>query len=122
MRLFLRIFLSFWLALALSLTIAILLTIATRPERKISAIEALQPRFLDEAADAYCNGGTDRLEEYLRYLRDSQHTHSVLFDEHGPVVSHPIRPWFTETFEGKRRTADTFLGRISPHFQMLKTG
>jgi two-component system, OmpR family, sensor histidine kinase CpxA len=121
MRLFLRIFLSFWLALALSLTIAILLTIATRPERRISAIEALQPRFLDEAADAYCNGGTDRLEEYLRYLRDTQHTHSMLFDEHGPVVSHPVRPWFTETFEGKRRTADTFLGRISPHFQMLKT-
>jgi len=121
MRLFLRIFFSFWLALALSLVIAILITIAMRPERKLSAIEALQPRFLDEAADAYCNGGTARLEEYLRYLRDNQHIHSMLFDEHGPVVPHPVRPWFTETFLGKRRTADTFVGRLNPHFQMLKT-
>jgi two-component system sensor histidine kinase CpxA len=121
MRLFLRIFFSFWLALALSLVIAILVTIAMRPERKLSAIEALQPRFLDEAADAYCNGGTARLEEYLRYLRDNQHIHSMLFDEHGPVVPHPVRPWFTETFLGKRRTADTFVGRLNPHFQMLKT-
>lgn len=121
MRLFLRIFLAFWLALALSLVVAILVTVAMRPERKLSAIEALQPRFLDEAADAYCNGGTGRLEEYLRYLRDNQHIHSMLFDEHGPVVSHPVRPWFTETFQGKRRTADTFVGRLNPHFQMLKT-
>ncbi|HET8826420.1 MAG TPA: ATP-binding protein, partial [Terriglobales bacterium] len=107
--------------MALSLVVAILVTVAMRPERKLSAIEALQPRFLDEAADAYCNGGTGRLEEYLRYLRDNQHIHSMLFDEHGPVVSHPVRPWFTETFQGKRRTADTFVGRLNPHFQMLKT-
>ncbi|HWH58893.1 MAG TPA: ATP-binding protein [Terriglobales bacterium] len=121
MRLFVKIFLSFWLAQALFVALAILVTVAMRPERKLSAIEALQPRFLDEAADAYCNGGTGRLEEYLRYLRDNQHVHSMLFDEHGPVVAHPVRPWFTETFHGKRRTADTFLGRINPHFQMLKT-
>jgi two-component system sensor histidine kinase CpxA len=121
MRLFAKIFLSFWLAQALFLALAILVTVAMRPERKLSAIEALQPRFLEEAVDAYSKGGAGRLEEYLRFLRDSQHIHSMLFDEHGPVVSHPVRPWFTETFTGKRRTADTFLGRLNPHFQMLKT-
>ena len=121
MRLFVKIFLSFWLAQALFVALAIIVTVAMRPERKLSAIEALQPRFLDEAADAYTNGGTEPLEEYLRYLRDNQHIHSMLFDEHGPVVPHPVRPWFTETFQGKRRTADTFFGRLNPHFQMLKT-
>ncbi len=121
MRLFVKIFLSFWLAQALFVALAILVTVAMRPERKISAIEALQPRFLEEATDAYCNGGIDRLEEYLRYLRDTQHIHSMLFDDRGPVVTHPVRPWLVETFQGKRRTADTFLGRLSPHFQTLRT-
>jgi two-component system, OmpR family, sensor histidine kinase CpxA len=118
--LFLKIFLSFWLALALSLVIAILLTVASRPTRQISTVEALQSRFLSEAVDAYQHGGTGALEGYLRKLRDTHHVHAVLFNENGPLVSHPIRPWFIETFHNERHTADTFWGRLSPHFQMLK--
>lgn len=118
--LFLRIFLSFWLALALSLVIAILLTIATRPTRELTSVEAMQPKFLSDAVDAYRRGGSPGLEEYLRTERDTQHVRSVLFDEHGPLVAHPVRPWFTETYRGSRHTADTLLGRLSPHFQMLK--
>lgn len=119
--LFLRIFLSFWLALALSLVVAILLTIAMRPARQLSSVEALQPRFLNEAIEAYQSGGSGALEEYLRNLRETQHVRSVLFDENGPLVAHSVRPWFMETFRGTRRTADTVLGRLDPHFQMLKT-
>jgi two-component system sensor histidine kinase CpxA len=118
--LFLRIFLSFWLALALSLVIAILLTIATRPTRQLSSVEAMQSQFLSEAVDAYQRGGSRGLEDYLRRLRDSQNVHSMLFNEHGPLVSHSIRPQFLETYQGSRHTADTLLGRLSPHFQMLK--
>jgi two-component system sensor histidine kinase CpxA len=118
--LFLKIFLSFWLALALIVVIAILLTIATRPTRQISAIEALQSHFLADAVQAYQRGGSEQLENYLRGLRDAEHVHAMLFDEHGPLVSHPVRPWLLETFRGERHTADTFLGRINPHFQMLK--
>src|SRR5262249_44120822 len=47
--LFLRIFLSFWLALALFLVLAILATAAMRPTRQMSSLEALQPKFLSEA-------------------------------------------------------------------------
>ncbi len=117
--LFLKIFLSFWLALALSLVIAITLTIAMRPTRQISAVEALQTKFLSDAVDVYRAGGPEELREYLHSLGDTQHIHAVLFDEHGPLTGR-ARPWFTEVANGQRRTADTFLGRLSPHFEMLK--
>jgi len=119
LRLFLKIFLSFWLAQALFIVLAILATVAMRPTRQISAIEALQPKFLSDAVDVYRAGGPDELREYLHSLGDTQHIHAVLFDEHGSLTGR-ARPWFYEVANGKRRTADTFLGRLSPHFEMLK--
>ena len=119
--LFLKIFLSFWGAQALFMVLAILATIAMRPARQISEIEALQPKFLGEAVDAYQTGGADKLRDYLHGLSESQRGHSVLFNEQGPLTGHWVRPQFAETASGQRSTADTFLGRINPHFQMLKT-
>jgi len=118
--LFLRIFLSFWLALALFVVLAILATAAMRPTRQISAVEALQPKFLSEAVDAYQNGGSGKLREYLRTLHDTQHIHSILFNEQGNLVGHPVAPWFAEVASGRRHTADTLWGHLNPHFQMLK--
>lgn len=118
--LFLRIFFSFWLALALFVVLAIVVTAAMRPTRQISAAEALQPRFLSEAVEAYQSGGPRKLHEYLRSLHDTQHIHSILFNEQGSLVGHPVPPWFNEVATGRRSTADTLLGRLNPHFQMLK--
>jgi len=117
---FLKIFLSFWLATALFIVTAVLVTIALRPERQLASVEALQSKFLSESVEAYQNGGPDKLRDYLRVLRDSQHIRAVLFNEHGQLVGHPVPPWFIETLNGQRRTADTFWGRVNPHFQMLK--
>jgi len=117
---FLRIFLSFWLALALFVALAILATAAMRPTRQISAVEALQPKFLSEAVEAYQSGGQTRAREYLRNLHDTQHIRSVLFNEQGNLVGHPVGPWFDEVFKGQRHTTDTLLGRLNPRFQMLK--
>src|SRR5258708_8802610 len=119
MKLFLRIFLSFWVAQALFMVLAILATVAMRPARQISAVEALQGKFLNEAVETYRVGGAEKLRDYLHTLGDTQHIHSILFDEHGPLTGR-ARPWFYEIVNGQRRTADTFLGRMSPHFQMLK--
>lgn len=120
MRLFLRIFLSFWLAEALFLVLAILATVALRPARKISSIEALQPTFLSDAVEVYRQGGPLELRDYFRNLHDHYKIHAMLFDERGPLVERPMPPWFMETYQGKRHTADTFLGRISPHIQVLR--
>jgi two-component system sensor histidine kinase CpxA len=119
MKLFAKIFLSFWVALALSMVLAILATVAMRPARQISAVEALQPKFLNEAISVYRTGGADKLRDYLRTLGDTQHIHSVLFDDHGPLTGR-ARPWFSEVANGQRHTADTLIGRLNPHFQMLK--
>src|SRR5713101_3083522 len=118
--LFLKIFLSFWIAQALFLVLAILVTIALRPAREISAIEALQPKFLSEAVDAYQTGGVEKVRDYLHNLGETQHVRAVLFNEQGPLTGHSVRPWFSETARGQRHTADTFLGRMDPHFQMLR--
>lgn len=118
--LFLKIFLSFWLATALFLVLAILTTVAMRPTRQISSVEALQSKFLTEAVDAYQSGGADKLRDYLHTLRDTQHVRAVLFDESGPLVGHIVPAWFTETAKGQRSTADSIWGRMSPHFEMLK--
>src|SRR5713101_1045545 len=118
--LFLKIFLSFWIAQALFVVLAILVTLALRPTREISAVEASQSRFLAEAVAAYQTGGVDKAREYLHNLGETQHVHSVLFNEQGPLSGHSVRPWFLETARGQRHTADTLLGRMNPHIQMLK--
>jgi two-component system sensor histidine kinase CpxA len=118
--LFLKIFLSFWIAQALFLVLAILVTVALRPAREISLVEASQSRFLSEAVAAYQAGGVEEVRDYLHNLAETQHVHSVLFNEQGPVTGRSARPWFAETAKGERRTADTFLGRLNPHIQMLK--
>ncbi|MBV9342613.1 MAG: HAMP domain-containing protein, partial [Acidobacteria bacterium] len=118
--LFLKIFLSFWLANALFVVLAILVTAALRPTRQLSAVEAQQPKFLNEAVDAYQSGGTEKLREYLRNLRDSQHVHAVLFNEQGNLVGHPVPPWFSEVASGRRRATDTLLGRLNPHMPVLR--
>jgi two-component system sensor histidine kinase CpxA len=118
--LFLRIFLSFWLALAMFLVLAILTTAALRPTRRISALEALQPKFLADSVDAYESGGPEKLHDYLRSVHDAQHVRMVLYRDGRNLSGHFVAPWFDEVAKGKRHTADTLWGRLNPHFQMLK--
>jgi two-component system sensor histidine kinase CpxA len=118
--LFLKIFLSFWLVVALFVACAILLTVATRPTRQVSEIEALQPRFLSDAVLAYQSGGVDKLRDYLRSIRETQHVRAVLFQDGHSLAGHPVPPWFIEVERGQRRTVDTVWGRLTPHFAMLR--
>lgn len=120
MRLFLRIFLSFWLAQALFLVLAILVTIVIRPTRRISEIEAQLPKTLEDAVAVYQKGGSASLREYLRAYHDAHRIHAMLFDERGPLLDRPTPPWIAETARGKHRTADSFWGRLNPHTQTLK--
>lgn len=118
--LFLKIFLSFWLAQALFVALAILFTVAMRPTRQVSTVEAEQSRLLNDAVAAYQNGGVDHLREYLRGVRESQHIRTVLFRDGVSLLGHSVPPWFVEVANGTRHTTDTLLGRLNPHFQMLK--
>src|SRR5260370_1724910 len=95
--LFLKIFLSFWIAQALFLVLAILVTVALRPAREISAVESSQSRFLSEAVAAYQAGGVEKVRDYLHNLCEDQHVHSVLFYEQRPLTRRSARPSCSET-------------------------
>ena len=69
--LFLRIFLSFWMAQALFFVLAILVTLAFRP--RSSTWEALRTTVLNDAVSAYEEGGDQKVRDYLESLEHSQH-------------------------------------------------
>src|SRR5579859_4436549 len=83
--LFLRIFLSFWVAQALFVVLAILVTLAFRP--RSSTWEALRTTVLNEAVSEYEEGGAPQLRSYMQDLETSQHVRAYLFDERGSEIS-----------------------------------
>lgn len=88
--LFLKIFLSFWVAQALFLVLAILVTLAFRP--RTSSWEALLATALNDSVNAYEQGGKSGLREYLENLENTQHVRAFLFNENMEEVSHRGAP------------------------------
>jgi two-component system sensor histidine kinase CpxA len=103
--LFLRIFLSFWLAQALFLVLAIVVTLAFRPRSSAAAWDALRTNTLNEAIIEYERGGESQLRAYLDELQDTQHVRAFLFDENGIEVSRRGAPdWAMRVAAGGRAT------------------
>jgi two-component system sensor histidine kinase CpxA len=84
--LFLKIFLSFWVAQALFLIIALLVMLALRPQRN-ATWEALRSTALTEAIEAYEHGGQKEAHEYLENLQAKQHVRVYVFDDQGNEIS-----------------------------------
>src|SRR5258708_27585743 len=107
--LFLRIFLSFWIAQALFVVLAILVTLALRP--RSSTWEALRTTTLNEAVTAYEEGSAPQLRKYLDGIDESQHVRAYLFDERGNELSGRGAPdWAMRVASGGPRTPrDGFL-------------
>jgi two-component system, OmpR family, sensor histidine kinase CpxA len=113
--LFLKIFLSYWVAQALFIVLAILATLALRPQREFSGFEAQQSRILDGAMAAYQSGGSTALHNYLRSVHDSQRVRVYLFNGNGQELSgRQVPGWVQQVEKGKRRTADSIWGRLRP--------
>jgi len=90
--LFLRIFLSFWMAQALFVVLAIIVTLAFRPRSSIW--EGLRTTALNDAVAAYEEGGATQLKQYLEGFESAQHVRAYLFDEHAIEVSgRPAPDW-----------------------------
>jgi two-component system, OmpR family, sensor histidine kinase CpxA len=119
--LFVKIFLSYWMATGLFFVLAILIAVAFRPSREISNLEAQQSKFLSDALQAYQSGGETAAWRYLRNLHDTQHVRLWIFDEHGKdLLGRRPEPWMEHAFHGKMSTADSFWGRLRP-IQFLRT-
>jgi len=93
--LFLKIFLSFWVAQALFLVIALLVMLALRPQRN-ATWEGLRSTALTEAIAAYEQGGTAQAHQYLENLQLTRHVRAYVFDEHGTEISGRSSPGWAE--------------------------
>src|ERR1700676_4958475 len=101
--LFLRIFLSFWMAQALFVVLAILVTLVFRP--RSSTWEGLRTTVLNDAVNAYEEGGESQLRQYMQGLEGSQHLRAYLFDERGNEVSRRGAPdWAMRVASGGPRS------------------
>jgi two-component system sensor histidine kinase CpxA len=106
--LFLRIFLSYWLALALFLVFAIVVTLAER-QRGESAWEAQQAQVLSEAVQAYESGGPADARRYLDGVRESQHVRAYLVSENEEeLTGHRLPDWAKEVERGRPRPPRDF--------------
>jgi two-component system sensor histidine kinase CpxA len=113
--LFVRIFLSYWMAQALFLILAILVTLAVHPSGQIAEVQAQQGRFLSEAVQAYQAGGEEGARNYLRTVRDSQHVRVFLFDDKIRDLTGRNPPdWILRVARGQVATADHLWGRFGP--------
>ena len=112
--LFLRIFLSFWIAQALFVVLAILVTIAFRP--RSATWEGLRTTILNDAVNAYEEGGEQKVRQYLEGVESTQHLRAYLFDEQGIEVSRRGAPdWAMRVASGGPRLPhDGFLFPAPP--------
>jgi two-component system sensor histidine kinase CpxA len=116
--LFLRIFLSFWVAQALFMMLAIIIATALRPSREISNLQSEEATFLSETVKAYQTGGETAAWKYLRGVHETYHVRVFITDEQGRDVLGRTAPgWVRHAQRGEMRTAESFWGRLwSPQF------
>jgi len=91
--LFLRIFLSFWVAIALFVVLTILSVFLFRPQHMVGW-ESLRSAALADAVAAFEQGGEAKAREYLENLEATQHVHVHVFNERGEEISgRHAPPW-----------------------------
>lgn len=93
--LFVKIFLSFWVAQALFLVLAILVMLALRPQRN-STWDTLRSTILNDAISAYEQGGTQQAHAYLEQIQMTHHVRAYVFDEQGNEISGRSSPGWAE--------------------------
>jgi len=113
--LFLKIFLSFWLAQALFIVLAILLTLAVRLQRENATWEALQSKAANEAVRAYERGGEAEARSYLDGLQETQQVRGYLFNSQGQEISGGRPPeWMRQVERGHEPPAGLWAWLLFP--------
>src|SRR5438067_13571899 len=113
--LFLKIFVSYWLAQALFLVLAILVIFAFRQRGEFSEWQAQQATASQRAADVFEKDGPAEVHRYLEELRESQHVRAYLFDEQGREVSGRAVPRWADSLScGIGSPAGEFSRHMAP--------
>jgi two-component system sensor histidine kinase CpxA len=113
--LFLKIFLSYWVAQALFVALAILITLAVRERGESATWEAQQGAVLTKAIQTYEQSGPAEARRYLEEVRDSLHIRAFLLDDQGNDVSGRELPrWAESLAKGTAPPPRDFWQRVTP--------
>jgi two-component system, OmpR family, sensor histidine kinase CpxA len=95
--LFLKIFLSYWVAQALFVVLAILITMALRERGDTATWDAQQTNVLSKAIQTYEQGGPAEARKYFDEVRDTLHVRAYLLDDKGEDVAGRELPHWAES-------------------------
>ncbi|HWF93288.1 MAG TPA: ATP-binding protein [Terriglobales bacterium] len=119
MKIFTKIFISFWIAQALFFVLVVLVTWVIRQQAE-AGTEAAQSKMFNEAVLAYEQGGADALHKYFESVRQSQHIRGILLDEQGNDVNGRQTPeWIRRGDRQPPGVPGDFWGAI-PRFIVLR--
>jgi two-component system, OmpR family, sensor histidine kinase CpxA len=112
--LFLKIFLSFWLAQALIVALVVLATIVFRPQTESPFWEFVKEHTADQLMQAYEAGGPAGLNKKLDEFNASLKVRAFLFDEQGKELAGRIAPeWAYRLSKGLDPQPFTLLRRLT---------
>jgi two-component system sensor histidine kinase CpxA len=130
--LFLKIFLSYWVAQALFVVLAILVTLAMRPAQDSPRAEYLRQAVGAQLVQTYEHGGEPALRKSLDELRGSFHHHQAfLFDDQGRELSATPPPDWAQKLalgaakqnggrlQSERRVAQTIITSGGRHYILV---
>jgi signal transduction histidine kinase len=113
--LFLKIFLSYWVAQALFVVLAILITVVMRERGESANWDAQQANVLAKAVQSYEQGGEAEVRRYLDEVRESLHVRAYLLGEQGQDISGRDLPrWAESMAKGVTPPARDFWQRLMP--------
>jgi len=113
--LFLKIFLSFWLAQALIVALVVLATVVFRPQTESPFWEYIKTNTADQLVQAYESGGPKVLDAKIDQLGITLRLQAYLFDDQGKELAGRSTPhWAQRLSQGLDPQSGWLLHRFSP--------
>ena len=113
--LFLKIFLSFWLAQALIVALVVLATVVFRPQTESPFWDFVKTHIADQLVQAYEGGGAPGLSHRIDQFGSTLKLHAFLFDEQGRELSGRTAPsWAQRLVHGQNPQGLGWLAHFSP--------
>jgi two-component system, OmpR family, sensor histidine kinase CpxA len=113
--LFLKIFLSFWLAQALIVALVVLATVVFRPQTESPFWDYIKTSTTDQLVQAYETGGAPVLTARVDQLGNSLRLKAFLFDDQGrELTGRPAPGWASRLSRGLDPQGVGFLHHFSP--------
>lgn len=112
--LFLKIFLSFWLAQALIVALVVLATVIFRPQTESPFFEYIKTNTAQQLVQAYETGGATGLSTRLDLLSNNLKFQAFLFDDQGrELTGRPVPDWAQRLSKGVEPQPNDWLHRFS---------